>query len=106
MCCCPLYGKEYGSPLNKMCTHTCRMRTADRKSTSRQISKSAVPVPLYLIPQALAKEIRELKDTIAEIRINRTSGHNYRINLFSTAKGETPSAPLFPLEQDSTEERE
>ena len=83
---CLVPEKENGSPLNEPCTTTCCLRTADRKSTSRQISKSAGPVPLYLIPQALSEEIRELKDAIVEIRIKRTSGHNYRINLFSNAK--------------------
>ncbi|ADN36438.1 hypothetical protein Mpet_1685 [Methanolacinia petrolearia DSM 11571] len=83
---CLMPEKENGSPLNKPCTTTCCLRTADRKSTSRQISKASGPVPLYLIPQALSKEIRELKDAIVEIQINRTSGHNYLINLISTAK--------------------
>ena len=58
--------KENGSPLNKPCSYTCCLRTADRKSTSRKISKSAGPVPLYLIPQARSKEIRELKDAIVD----------------------------------------
>jgi|GEM_PF-3299973 hypothetical protein len=83
---CLVPEKENGSPLNKPCTNTCCMRTANRHSTFREISKAAGPVPLYLIPQALSKEIRELKDAIVEIQIKRTNGHNFRINLFSSAK--------------------
>ncbi|WP_245611509.1 hypothetical protein [Methanolacinia paynteri] len=78
--------KGNGSPRNKPCTTTCCMRTATRKSTSREINKAAGPVPLYLIPQALSKEIRELKDAIVEIRVRRTSGHNYRIYFIATAR--------------------
>jgi hypothetical protein len=87
---CLVPEKENGSPLNEPCTTTCCLRTADRKSTFRQISKSAGPVPLYLIPQALSEEIRELRDTIVEIQIKRTNGHNFRINLFSSAKEGMP----------------
>lgn len=86
---CLVPEKENGSPLNKPCTNTCCLRTANRNSTFRQISKTAGPVPLYLIPQALSKEIHELKDAIVEIQIKRTNGHNFRINLFSSVKGAT-----------------
>lgn len=41
----------------------------------------AGPVPLYLIPQALSTEIRRVGDSITEIRIRRTSGHNYRLRI-------------------------
>ncbi|WP_245611600.1 hypothetical protein [Methanolacinia paynteri] len=87
MCCCRKSEERYGSPLNKMCTHTCRMRTADRKSTLKKISKAAGPVPLYLIPQALSKEIRELGGTIIGIDVRRTRGHNYSISMITSAKG-------------------
>jgi len=85
-CCRRIPEKGNGSPLSKTCTNTCCMRTANRNSTCRQISKAAGPVPLYLIPQALSKEIRELRDAIVEIRVKRTSGHNYLINLIATPK--------------------
>lgn len=39
------------------------------------------PVPLYLIPQALSYEIHRFGDTIAEIRIRRTTGHFYILHV-------------------------
>ncbi len=87
MCCCPLSEKENGSPRNKPCTTTCCLRTADRNSPFRKISKTADPVPLYLIPQALSKEIRELGESIIGIDVRRTRGHNYSISMITSAKG-------------------
>jgi len=42
---------------------------------------TTTPVPLYLIPQALSTEIHRLGDTIVEVRLRRTSGHNYILNI-------------------------
>jgi len=42
---------------------------------------AAGPVPLYLIPQVLSKEIHRLRGAVAEIRITRTSGHRYIIRI-------------------------
>ncbi|MGV8088200.1 MAG: hypothetical protein ACP5NU_03960 [Methanomicrobiales archaeon] len=39
------------------------------------------PVPLYLIPQALSTEIHRFGDSIAEVHIRRTVGHNYVLNV-------------------------
>ena len=86
---CPIYEIiKFGSPRNTTCSNTCCMRTAMTDSTCGKISKAAGPVPLYLIPQALSQEIHELKDTIVEVRITRSHGHNYRIDLLASAKGE------------------
>lgn len=63
------------------------MRTANRNYTPGQISKAADPVPLYLIPQALAKEIRELSQSVIGIDVRRTRGHNYSISMITSAKG-------------------
>lgn len=35
------------------------------------------PVPVYLIPPAVAEEIRKYGDAIAEVQIRRTRGHDY-----------------------------
>jgi hypothetical protein len=85
---CRIAKNGYGSPRNTTCSNTCCMRTAMTDSTCGKISKAAGPVPLYLIPQALSQEIHELKDTIFEVRIIRTHGHNYRIDLIASAKEE------------------
>lgn len=49
---------------------------------------STSPVPLYLIPQALSEEIRKYGDAIAEIRIRRTSGHNYILRIKHEMRGD------------------
>ena len=49
---------------------------------------STSPVPLYLIPQALAEEIRKFGDTMVEVRIRRTTGHNYVIRIKHELRGE------------------
>ncbi|WP_225353843.1 hypothetical protein [Methanolacinia petrolearia] len=87
VCCYKKSEKENGSPRNKPCTTTCCLRTANRNSTFRKISKTADPVPLYLIPQALSKEIRELGESIIGIDVRRTRGHNYSISMITSAKG-------------------
>ncbi|WP_157199016.1 hypothetical protein [Methanolacinia paynteri] len=38
-------------------------------SSLGEIGKPAGPVPLYLVPQALSKEIHELKDAIVGVRV-------------------------------------
>jgi hypothetical protein len=77
-----------GSPQNKPCTTTNSTGTANNSSTSKEISKAAGPVPLYLIPQALSKEIHELGDAIIEVQIQRTRGHNYLLKLTAAVKEE------------------
>ena len=49
---------------------------------------STSPVPLYLLPQALAEEIKKYGDTIAEIRIRRTTGHNYVLKVKHEKRGD------------------
>ncbi|KUG05755.1 hypothetical protein ASZ90_016813 [hydrocarbon metagenome] len=49
---------------------------------------STSPVPLYLIPQALSEEIKKYGDTIAEVRVRRTSGHNYILKVKHERRGD------------------
>ena len=49
---------------------------------------STSPVPLYLLPQALAEEIKKYGDTIAEIRVRRTIGHNYVLKVKHEKRGD------------------
>ena len=85
---CPLSEKEYGSPRNKTCSNTCCLRTADRNSTLKKISKTADPVPVSLIPQEVSKKIREFGDKVIGIYVGRTRDHNYQITMILSAKEE------------------
>jgi len=49
---------------------------------------STSPVPLYLLPQALSEEIKKYGDTIAEIRVRRTTGHNYFLKVKHERRGD------------------
>ncbi len=49
---------------------------------------STSPVPLYLLPQALAEEIKKYGDAIAEVRIRRTTGHNYVLKVKHERRGD------------------
>lgn len=49
---------------------------------------STSPVPLYLLLQALAEEIKKYGDTIAEIRVRRTTGHNYVLKVKHERRGD------------------
>ncbi|HNW80246.1 MAG TPA: hypothetical protein PLM60_00495 [Methanoregulaceae archaeon] len=49
---------------------------------------STSPVPLYLIPQALSEEIKKYGDAIAEVRVKRTTGHNYILRVKHERKGD------------------
>ena len=51
-------------------------------------SHTSEPVPLYLIPQTIAEEVRKYGDSIAEVRVRRTSGHCYLINIRHEVRGE------------------
>ncbi|WP_084600850.1 hypothetical protein [Methanolacinia paynteri] len=78
-----------GSPQGgKLWANTNNPGTANNSSTSENLSKSAGPVPLYLLPQTLSQEIHEFGDSIIEVNIRRTRGHNYLIRLTASAKEE------------------
>jgi len=49
---------------------------------------STSPVPLYLLPQALSEEIKKYGDAIAEVRIRRTTGHNYFLKVKHERRGD------------------
>ncbi|MBN1431138.1 MAG: hypothetical protein JW931_00015 [Methanomicrobiaceae archaeon] len=84
---CRFLENKDGSPRTIPCANTYCTETATRDSTCRQISKAAGPVPLFLIPQALSKEIHETGEAVLEIRVKRTRGHNYNITVISAARG-------------------
>ena len=48
------------------------------------------PVPLYLIPQTLADEIRKYGDSILKVQVERTSGHTYLLKFHLDIRGERP----------------
>lgn len=83
---CRILESKDGSPRTIQCANTDCTRTANRESTCREISKAAGPVPLFLIPQALSKEIHETGEAVLEIRVKRTRGHNYNITVISAAR--------------------
>jgi hypothetical protein len=79
-----------GSPGNEPCANTNSCRTANKSSPRKGISPAAVqtvhtpePVPLYLIPQVLSKEIHRFGGAISEMHIRRSGSHNYRITITS-----------------------
>jgi hypothetical protein len=45
------------------------------------------PVPLYLIAQAVSEEIKKYGDAIMDVRIRRTSGHNYVLRVKHEMRG-------------------
>ncbi|HDR74159.1 MAG TPA: hypothetical protein ENN85_09680 [Methanoculleus sp.] len=81
-------GTIEGSPRNETCANSDSCGTANSSSLSEGISpaadtvrRAANPVPLYLIPQAIAEEIHRHGDAIAEVHVARTRGHTYRITV-------------------------
>ncbi|MDK2974494.1 MAG: hypothetical protein PWP08_865 [Methanofollis sp.] len=70
--------KLSGSPRDHLCTSTGSGETAAAPSAREEIN-TVDPVPLYLVPHALAVEIRRLGGAIAEVRIRRTGQHRYAI---------------------------
>lgn len=77
-----------GSPENEPCANTNPCRTANTTSPRKGISPAAgptvhtpEPVPLYLIPQTLSKEIHRFGGAISEMHIRRSGSHNYRITI-------------------------
>lgn len=69
-------------------TTTYSTETANILSTSKLISKTHQPVPVFLISKVIAADISEFSETLIEIQIKRTKGHNYLIRSFATAKDE------------------
>ena len=89
-----------GSPRVEPCANIDSERTANNSSRSETISPApdrdshtTGPVPLFLIPKAVATEIYRHGDAIAEMDIRRTRGHNYRITVRATPpRGEDRAA--------------
>lgn len=69
-----------GSPQTENCSYTDSRRSATSPSSCEDV-KSVDPVPFYLIPQALAREMQQYGDAISERYVHRTSGHVYQITL-------------------------
>lgn len=63
-----------GSPRIESCANTSSGRTAAMRETN-----TAGPVPLYLVPVAIAGEIRRFGGVISEISVRRTGRHCYAI---------------------------
>lgn len=75
-----------GSSHNESCANIYSEETANILSTSKLISKTHQPVPIFLVPKVIAADISEFSDTLMEIHIKRSKGHNYLIRTFATAK--------------------
>ncbi|MCE5339456.1 MAG: hypothetical protein LLF90_12340 [Methanomicrobiaceae archaeon] len=75
-----------GSPRDETCANIDSHGTADNSSPSRAIraatgERRAGVVPLYLIPQAVADEIRRHGRAVREIHIHRTRNHHYTVSV-------------------------
>ncbi|WP_292392570.1 hypothetical protein [Methanoculleus sp. UBA303] len=75
-----------GSPRDEACANIDSHGTADNSSPSRAIraatgERRAGVVPLYLIPQAVADEIRRHGRAVREIHIHRTRNHHYTVSV-------------------------
>ncbi len=73
-----------GSPLNEPCANTDSHGTENTSSSGiepQKVNHTTGPVPLYLVPQALSHELHRLGGAVAEVKIRRTRGHNYRITV-------------------------
>ncbi|MCK8517393.1 hypothetical protein [Methanoculleus sp. 7T] len=66
-----------GSPDPK-CHHALR-QAATGTSSSEEISVS--PVPLFLVPRAVADEIRRHGRAVREIHVRRTRNHQYTVSV-------------------------
>ncbi|PKL62757.1 MAG: hypothetical protein CVV31_04140 [Methanomicrobiales archaeon HGW-Methanomicrobiales-2] len=66
-----------GSPDTK-CHHALR-QAATGTSAPEEINVS--PVPLFLVPQAVAAEIRRYGRAVREITVRRTRNHQYTISV-------------------------
>lgn len=75
-----------GSPHEPTCTTTGSGKTARGASAYREI-KPSDPVPLYLVPIAIAGEIRRLGGVISEVHVRRTGRHCYAIAVVTREEG-------------------
>ena len=68
-----------GSPEPK-CHHALR-QAATGTSSPEEISVPPEPVPLFLVPQAVAAEIRRHSREVREICVRRTRNHQYIVSV-------------------------
>jgi len=80
-----------GSPRHAPCSTTASQGTATTisllesiRSAEGCVSHISGPVPLYLTPHLYAAEVRRYRDKVVEVRVLRTSGHNYVMNVMTT----------------------
>ena len=66
-----------GSP-DKKCHHALRQAATD---TSAREEINVSPVPLFLVPRAVADEIRHHGRAVREINVRRTRNHQYAISV-------------------------
>ncbi len=85
-------GKQKGSPTTIPRTTSGMYGTADEQSASGNIKSTdaadktfhAGPIPIYLVPQTISKEIHAHGGNIAGITVRRTHHHTYMISLTRT----------------------
>jgi hypothetical protein len=70
---------EGGSPDPK-CTRTLR-QAATGNSAPEEINLFPEPVPLFLVPQAVAKVIRQHGRAVRVIHVRRTRHHQYTVEV-------------------------
>jgi hypothetical protein len=78
-----------GSPRNAQCSTTASQGTArtiarlgsTASAEGRLESHVSGPVPLFLIPHVVAAEVQKYRDKVVEVRVLRTSGHTYMMNV-------------------------
>ncbi|MDK2975502.1 MAG: hypothetical protein PWP08_1873 [Methanofollis sp.] len=78
--------EQNGSPRIESCANTGSGRTAGKSSACGEI-KPTDPVPLYLVPAAIAGEIRRLGGVISEVHVRRTGRHCYAIAVSTRGEG-------------------
>jgi hypothetical protein len=69
-----------GSLHDSPCANTGSRKTATLPSTCEEI-KAVDPVPFYLVPQAIAREMRRLGGGVSEIHVRRGGKHMYAITM-------------------------
>lgn len=78
---------QNGSSHDTACANTGPGKTATFSSARQEINP-ADPVPLYLVPPVLAREIRRLGGQITEMHVMLGASHQYAITLVTRGGAE------------------
>ncbi|WP_083523333.1 hypothetical protein [Methanofollis ethanolicus] len=62
------------------CSNTGSRKTATSPSTREEINTTE-PVPFYLVPQAVAGEMRRLGGAVSEVHVRRGARHMYAVTV-------------------------